>query len=62
MAMQNKCVDVTTFRAPVARKERTEKLATSAEAIAQALYRKPSQNFSMQSALTAFAGVRSRRS
>jgi len=61
MAMQNKCAEVATFRAPVVRKERTEKLATSAEAIAQALYRGPSKEFSLESALLAFGQIRSRR-
>lgn len=61
MAMQNKCADVATFHAPVIRKERAEKLATSAEAIAEALYRKPAQAFGLESALAAFSDVRPRR-
>lgn len=63
MAMHNKCADAATFSAPVIHKdkERAEKLATSAETIAEALYRKPSKAFGLESALTAFKGVRPRR-
>jgi|GEM_PF-3598719 hypothetical protein len=62
MAMQNKCADAATFGTPVPKgKERAEKLATSAETIAEALYRKPSKSFSLDSAFNALGGVRPRR-
>jgi hypothetical protein len=61
MAMQNKCADAATFPAAVTRKEQTEKLATSSEAIAKALYQKPAKTFGLESALSAFSGVRPRR-
>jgi hypothetical protein len=60
MAMQNKCADAATFPAAVTRKERAEKLATSSKAIANALYQKPAKAFGLESALSAFSGVRPR--
>lgn len=41
----------------VIRKESTEKLATSSETIAKALYQKPAKRFGLESALSAFSGV-----
>jgi hypothetical protein len=43
------------------RKERTEKLATSSETIAKALYQKPAKTFGLESALSALSGARLRR-
>lgn len=58
MPMQNKCADAAAFPAAVICKERTEKLATSSESIAKALYQKPARAFGLESALSAFSGVR----
>lgn len=61
MDVQNRCDDVAVFHALELRKERNQALATSAETIAEALYRKPVEAFDLESAVSAFGCVRARR-
>ena len=58
----HKCADIDTFRVPEHTDVKVEKkLAVSAESIARALYKRPSNKFNTESALLAFAGARARR-